>query len=277
MTITNIRWPNSIAVLSFSEYFDKVFSDLDNKDLDRYSQASHDTHRQCENFFRERWELLKNASISSLSLSRIDYHFKKIEDSVDAHFPENPSFYAKCRKLTKVFRELEYRGRGGIFDDVYQDLGATWAGGHPIIPNNGILDNAIQTLNATLAGGHNIIPKNTILSTALPISNFEEIDKETHDRALEAIWPRLRYKISESLKTGSAFPLHPWAKGREIFIGLSNELDVILPSKDTQEETVINFFNDPVNISLIKNAISQFPSSLPPNQRQCRRNPKFFK
>src|SRR6267154_157965 len=235
MTITNIRWPNSIAVLSFSEYFDKVFSDLDNKDLDRYSQASHDTYRQCENFFRQSWELLKRASISSLSPSKIDYHFKKIEDSVNVHFPENPSFYAKCRKLTKVFRESQSRGRG-----------------------------VLEICEATLLGRYNIIPNNTVLSTALPISKFEEIDKETHDRALEAIWPMLRYEISESLKTGSVFRLHPWAKGREILIGLFNELDVILPSKDTQEETVRSFFNDPVNISLIKNAISQFPSTLPP-------------
>ena len=47
---------------------------------------------------------------------------------------------------------------------------------------------------------------------------------------------------------------------------MSNDLDRILPSKDSQEETIEIFFNDPANTSLISTAITKYLSNLPPDE-----------
>ena len=156
MTILNIPFLDSIPIFSLSEFFDKVFSQLRDNDVSHYAEASQSTRRQCEKVFRERWELLQKTSNSLLSPYKIAHHFTKIEEIVNMHFPEHPSFYAKCRKLIKVF--------------------ATYS------RSDSILDNAFQIVRATLSRD-DIIPGNTLFSTALPISKFEEIYKEAHDRS----------------------------------------------------------------------------------------------
>ena len=233
MTISNIH-KNLVDTFNPSELFIKVFSQLRDNDVSHYAEASKATRRQCEKVFRERWELLQKISIDSLSPYKIAHHFTRIEEIVNMHFPEYPSFYAQCRKLIKVF--------------------ATYS------RSDSNPDNALPTVGATLSRD-DIIPGNTLFSTALSISEFEKIYQKAHDRSLQKIWPRLRAEIYFAmLNSNSEKPVGVpsfWVAMREIYVSMSNDLDCILPSMDAQEETLKIFFSDQANVSLLSNVVNQ--------------------
>ena len=108
MTITNIQYPNLIAVLRLPECFDKVFSVLDDRDLHQYSLVNKNAHYQRELFFRLRLQILKGGRDPSSSPYKVDRLFEKIEAHVYARFsPDIPSHYAVCWKITDVFRKYD--------------------------------------------------------------------------------------------------------------------------------------------------------------------------